>query len=269
MLPRHAQLPVSLHAALLLLWATSCSVVAAATQSVSLPTIVLVSSTDTHDSEYGRWLQLIYQHAFARLGYRLDYQGVPGARARLQAEAGQVDGEIHRPYEYQQQTRSMVRVEESHFDVSYEAYVIRDDLHFANWQALGQSGLHIEYRRGAKRAEKALTQAEAPTRLSDVTSTEQGLRKLAKGRVDVFIEQPLVAQHQLEKLRTEGAEYLLIHSAGTVDTLPTYAYLNRRHAKLASQLASVLRAMKRDGLIEQYHQLARSTPSADATVTRP
>lgn len=269
MLPRHALLPVSLHAALLLLWATSCSVVAAATQSVSLPTIVLVSSTDTHDSEYGRWLQLIYQHAFARLGYRLDYQGVPGARAPLLAEAGQVDGEIHRPYEYQQQTRSMVRVEESHFDVSYEAYVIRDDLHFANWQALGQSGLHIEYRRGAKRAEKALTQAVAPNRLSDVTSTEQGLRKLAKGRVDVFIEQTLVAQHQLEKLRTEGGEYLLIHSAGTVDTLPTYAYLNRGYAKLASQLASVLRSMKRDGLIEQYHRQAQDTPSADTTVTRP
>ena len=46
-------------------------------------TITLVSSLDTKESMYGRWLKLIYQDAFARLGYDFIYAGYPGGRAPI------------------------------------------------------------------------------------------------------------------------------------------------------------------------------------------
>ncbi|MGY3913575.1 hypothetical protein ACW5XW_23710 [Aeromonas piscicola] len=85
-------------------------------------TITLVSSLDTKESMYGRWLKLIYQDAFARLGYDFIYAGYPGGRAPHMAESGEVDGEIHRATEYQLQTRHLLKVPESHFTLSYEAY---------------------------------------------------------------------------------------------------------------------------------------------------
>ncbi|MEA9438998.1 hypothetical protein VCX44_25290, partial [Aeromonas caviae] len=44
--------------------------------------ITLVSSLETRESPYGRWLDLIYRDAFARLGYDFQYQGYPGGRAQ-------------------------------------------------------------------------------------------------------------------------------------------------------------------------------------------
>lgn len=135
------------------------------------PQITLVSSDDTYNSRYGCWLHNIYQEAFSRLGYEFIYRAVPGGRAPYLAEHGEVDGEIHRPYEYQQQTKNLIRVEQSPFDVTIEAYVVRANLQFHNWSELGNTGLKVEYRRGSKRAELELKQAVDPSLLTDVTST--------------------------------------------------------------------------------------------------
>lgn len=214
--------------------------------------ITLVSSDDTYNSRYGCWLHDIYQEAFSRLGYEFIYRGMPGGRAPFMAEKGDVDGEIHRPYEYQQQTKNLMRVEESPFDVTFEAYVIKTNLQFHDWSELGNAGLKVEYRRGTKRAEGKLKQAVAPSLLSDVTSTEQGLKKLLRGRTDVFIEQSLVYQDVMATLMPTSEAYKHIYSAGVIDELPSYAYLNRRHIGLVADLAYVIKQIKDNGLIEIY-----------------
>ncbi|WP_438510102.1 hypothetical protein, partial [Cetobacterium sp.] len=91
---------------------------------LSAKEIVLVSSEDTFKSKYGCWLYSIYNEAFSRLGYSFSYRGVPGGRAPKLAESGRVDGEIHRPFEYQKQTTNLIRVNEPHFQVTLEAYVV-------------------------------------------------------------------------------------------------------------------------------------------------
>ena len=216
------------------------------------PKITLVSSEDTYNSRYGCWLHNIYQEAFSRLGYEFIYRGVPGGRAPFMAEQGEVDGEIHRPYEYQQQTKNLIRVEQSPFDVTIEAYVVQANLQFHNWSELGNTGLKVEYRRGSKRAELELKQAIDPSLLTDVTSTEQGLKKLLRGRTDVFIEQSIVYQDVMASLMPTSEAYKHIYSAGIIDELPSHAYLNRRHIDLVTDLAYVIKQIKDDGLIEIY-----------------
>jgi polar amino acid transport system substrate-binding protein len=216
------------------------------------PKITLVSSEDTYNSRYGCWLHNIYQEAFSRLGYEFIYRGVPGGRAPFMAEQGEVDGEIHRPYEYQQQIKNLIRVEQSPLDVTIEAYVVQANLQFHNWSELGNAGLKVEYRRGSKRAELELKQAIDPSLLTDVTSTEQGLKKLLRGRTDVFIEQSLVYQDVMATLMPTSEAYKHIYSAGIIDELPSHAYLNRRHIGLVTDLAYIIKQIKDDGLIEIY-----------------
>ncbi|EKP0299053.1 transporter substrate-binding domain-containing protein [Aeromonas veronii] len=212
--------------------------------------IVLVSSEDTFKSRYGCWLYSIYSEAFSRLGYKLIYRGVPGGRAPILAEDGSVDGEIHRPLEYQQQTRTMIRVNESHFDVTIEAYVYDKRLKFNSWDDLRNGDLRIEFRRGSKRAGDALSKLIKPSLLTDVNTTEQGLKKLIKRRVDIFIEQTLVFDKNKKELLEASPEYEMINSAGIVDTLKGYAYLNKKHSKLAQRLALTLKIMKAENTIE-------------------
>ena len=212
--------------------------------------IVLVSSEDTFKSRYGCWLYNIYSEAFSKLGYKLIYHGVPGGRAPILAEDGAVDGEIHRPFEYQQQTKNMIRVNESHFYVTIEAYVLKNDLIFHSWHDLNRDGLRVEFRRGSKRAEEALSNSIKSSLLTDVNTTEQGLKKLLKGRTDVFIEQSFVFDKNKRELIKQSKDYLGIHSAGVIDTVDGYAYLNKKHAVLAKNVASTLKKMKLENRIE-------------------
>ncbi|MFM4871495.1 transporter substrate-binding domain-containing protein [Aeromonas veronii] len=221
-------------------------------KSANANNITLVSSEDTYNSMYGCWLHRIYSEAFSRLGYKLSYLAVPGGRAPLMAERGEVDGEIHRPFEYQSQTTNLIRVNEPHFLVTYETYVTKKTLKFHHWNELGLYGLRVEFRRGAKRAEKELTKVVPSSLLSDITSTEQGLKKLIRGRTDVFVEQTLVFKGVYETLQKDNKEFGFVYSAGIVDTLQNYVYLNKRHKTLGEKLALIIKDMKSDGSISTY-----------------
>lgn len=88
--------------------------------------------------------------------------------------------------------------------------------------------------------------------LSDITSTEQGLKKLIRGRTDVFVEQTLVFKGVYETLQKNNKEFGLVYSAGIVDTLQNYVYLNKRHKTLGEKLALIIKDMKSDGSISTY-----------------
>ncbi|WP_279454275.1 transporter substrate-binding domain-containing protein [Aeromonas veronii] len=93
-----------------------------------------------------------------------------------------------------------------------------------------------------------------PPLLSEVNTTEQGLKKLIKRRVDVFVEQTLVFDRSKHALLAESTEYNKIYSAGIVDTLAGYAYLNKKHSRLAKDLALMLKKMKAEGRVEQLKE---------------
>ena len=225
-------------------------------------TITLVSSLDTKESMYGRWLKLIYQDAFARLGYDFIYAGYPGGRAPHMAESGEVDGEIHRATEYQLQTRHLLKVPESHFTLSYEAYAAIPGIQLKGWSSLLGTSYRVEYRRGAKLPELALSQVVAPAQLFDISTVDQGMGKLLKGRSDLYIEQTMVARQAIAALITRSEAGTRIYSAGIMDTLDSYVYLHEKHKNLVAQLALVIRQMKQEGAIARYQQqaLQESTP---------
>lgn len=218
--------------------------------------ITLSSSIDTKESITGYWLALIYEEAFTRLGYEFRYIGYPGGRAPYLAERGEIDGEIHRPAEYQQQTQNLLKVPESHFSFSYEAYAFTPGILLDGWDSLRGTHYRVEYRRGAKLPELALAKVVDPTRLSTISTTEQGLGKLLKGRSDIYVEQTMVARHALSTLTASSEDAMSIYSAGMMANHSSFVSLHKKHSKLLGPLAGVLRQMKQEGTIDRFKKMA-------------
>lgn len=213
--------------------------------------IVLVSSQDTRESFYGRWLDLIYTEVFRRLGYEFHYRGYPGGRAPIMAERGEVDGEIHRPADYDKLAKNLIRVNEPSFPLSFVAYAVKPGISLSGWASLKNTNYAVEYRRGSKTPEIALPAVVRPEKLSNIETPEQGLKKLIKGRTDIYIDQEAVIT---EILRKSGPSP--VHQVGVMGTIQSHVYLHKKRAALAPKIAEVLKAMKREGLIKRYKQIA-------------
>lgn len=218
--------------------------------------IVLVSSHDTRNSFYGRWLFLIYTEAFRRLGYDFQYDGYPGARAPVMAENGDVDGEIYRSADYAKVTKNLIRVGEPHFLASYGAYAVKPGITLDGWKSLKKTDYRVEYRRGSKQPEAALTAIIKPENLSSITTAEQGLKKLIAGRTDVYVDTVYVVAETQSRLNSTGFPANKVYQAGIMVSENTYVYMHKKHSALVPKIAKVLKEMKQEGLIEHYKKIA-------------
>ncbi len=224
--------------------------------SVAAEKIVLVSSKDTKTSFYGRWLDLIYAEVFRRLGYEFQYDGYPGGRAPIMAENGEVDGEIHRGVEYEKVTKNLLRVPEPSISASYMAYTVSSGIVLNGWESLKNTSYTVEYRRGAKVPEAALPSVVNAEKLSDITTAEQGFKKLITGRIDIYIEQEAVALETLQKLDPTEFNIKSVYIAGIMYSGESYVYLHKKHTNLLPKIADTLKVMKREGVIERYKEVA-------------
>ncbi len=219
------------------------------------PDFVLAGTDDTKQSFYGAWLTLIYAEAFQRLGYHFVFAGYPAKRAGAMADQGQVDGEIQRVADYGVRHPNLLRVDESHFSMRYAAYAARPMAPLAGWRSLTGTAYKIEYRSGVTLCEQALTGRVAPARLSAVASVPLGLRKLMRGRTDLFIDADRIVESYLAKDEFKDSG---LRKVGDMDDVAFHAFLHKRHASLAPALAKVLRDMKGEGLIERFRLQADS-----------
>lgn len=211
----------------------------------------IVLAADGDASTYGsRWVRLIYDEAFRRLGVPFQLEHFTLARRAALAEAGRIDGETSRIYSYGDSHPHLVRVEESLIDLGFALYTANPALRLARIEELRSTGYLVEYRRGIKICEDNLRPLIAAERLSDVPTTEQGLKKLAFRRTDLYCDIDAYVLQELQSPEFKGAEVRKVVSIG--NAVPTYPYLNKKHAALAPRLAAVLKQMKAEGLIEVY-----------------
>ncbi|MDO8319977.1 hypothetical protein [Rhodoferax sp.] len=208
---------------------------------------------DTWGSRLG-WL--IYTEAFKRLGMAFRMEHYTLARGAAMVEQGQADAELSRVYEYGAERPYLVRVDESIVDLGFSLYTAKPALRMVQLDDLRTSQHLVEYRRGLLLCESTLRPLVAPERLTDVATREQGLKKLLAGRTDLYCEIDVYVQQELHtpefKDLPNVANVRKLISLGK--SVPTYPYLHKKHAELAPRLATVLRQMKAQGLIETYQR---------------
>lgn len=222
--------------------------------------MVLVGTESVKNSMYGPWLTMVFTEAFHRLGYSLVYQGYPAARASALSDAGEVDGEISRVFEYQETHPNLIRVDEIVYSTNFVAFAAKPGITLNGWKSLRDTTYKVEYRRGVKLSKSELSQVVAPDRLSDVTSAEQGLKKLITGRTDLYVDVEFTILKAIQKVNSNEFDVSTLYQAGIMQKVDAYVYLHKKYAALVPKLAEVLRAMKREGLFECYFKITSKQP---------
>ena len=221
------------------------------------PTPFLLGTDLEETSLMGKWYRHIYGEAFRRMGVPLKVVTVPTARLPSIVGQGDINGQGSRVFAYAESHPNEVRVEEVLHEVRLALYAFGpprnaepprrlEDLTAGKWT--------VEYRRGVAICEKKLKPVLPAERLSDVTTVEQGLKKLKAGRTDFYCDFDTAVRNELVTAEFNGDTGF--HQALDLNVgLPLYPYLHKSHAELAPRLAETLRKMKAEGLIERYlHQ---------------
>lgn len=197
------------------------------------------------------WAGLVYAEAFRRMNIPLEMADYTLARRSVLIEEGAIDGEGSRILAYADAHPELVRVDEVLIDFTFSVYAANPKLSARRLEDLPADAI-VEYRRGVLMCENTLKKAIPAERLSNITSTEQGVKKLLAGRTDAYCDIDLYVSEalHLEELKEAGTVRKLFDIAA----VPTYPYLAKKHAALAPRLAAALKQMKAEGLLDAYHK---------------
>lgn len=222
--------------------------------AASQPLKPFVMATDQPDTTYeGRWQRLVFQEAFRRLGIPVEIELMPAQRVSAMVDAGAVDGQTLRVFDYADKHPEQVRVEEPVSEVRFALWVNNPALTLARLQDLTAKDWIGIHRRGVELCQRALSSVTSPDRLSTVSTEQAGLRMLLKGRIDYYCEMDVVIQNALHSPEFKAsASVRPILAIG--DRIMLYPYLYKTHAELAPRLAVVLNGMKTEGLLERFRQ---------------
>lgn len=205
------------------------------------------------DSYTGRLVPRIYNELFRRLQVPLEFVRYPAARLSMQIEHGAVDGEIARAAGYADSHPDLVRVQESVLDAVFALYVDGNRVNLRQLNELSITGWRVAYRTGVLYCENTLRRLVTPDRLTTVSTPQQGLQLLQRNRVDLYCDVDLAVVNHLygPEFRDSRSLRKLLDAS---DPAPLYPYFLAKHADLAVRAATVLKQMKREGLLQRYDQ---------------
>lgn len=214
-----------------------------------------VMAADADPDTYGYKLsKLVYTEAFKRLGVPLQIVNYTLARRTAMVEEGIIDGEVSRVLAYGDAHPELIRVEVPVMDFTFSLFAAKPELRVQRVEDLAAANVVVEYRRGVLMCENTLKKFVPAERLSDVPASDQGVKKLSAGRTDVFCDIDLYVRQALNS--QELKDVTNIRKLFNIASVPTYPYLNKKHADLVPRLTAVLKQMKAEGLLDSYPRQA-------------
>lgn len=201
-----------------------------------------------------RWATLIYAEAFKRLGIPVKIAQYTLARRTAMVEEGLIDGEVSRIYAYGDSHPELIRVDVPVMDFTFSLFAAKPEVRVQRVEDLAAPNLVVEYRRGVLMCENTLKKFVPAERLSDVPASDQGVKKLSAGRTDVFCDIDIYVRQALNS--PDVKDVANVRKLFNIASVPTYPYVNKKHADLVPRLTSVLKQMKAEGLLDAYPRQA-------------
>ncbi|NRD72326.1 hypothetical protein HQQ94_03525 [Shewanella sp. VB17] len=217
---------------------------------------------DPNSNLYAKWITLVYTDAFSQLDIDFAYSVMPALRASNMVDLGKVDGEPIRVANYATKHPNLVRIEEPLITANLSVFTYDPSIVIHSWKDLQNSQYNVEYYRGMSLAHQRLSQYIKPNRLSDSSSPAQSLRKLLRGRIDVYIDTDLLTKELLASPEFSNSH---IQMVAKLEAFSSYGYLHQRHTELAIQLAGVLRQMKSENKLNAYFKQAKQSIKLQGT----
>jgi len=194
--------------------------------------------TPYHNATRTGYLDVLLKEAFKRTGHPLKIVDRPGERSLLDANLGRVDGDTNRVAGLQKLYPNLVQVPEKLFDWKFVAFSNQKLNLSKGWQALKPHS--ISYITGWKIFEANIPKG---TNAIAVRNVELLFSLLQKNRAELILYESLQGQQYAREHNMRGIKMIeppLAHRA-------KFLYLNKKYIWLVPQLATALRAMKRDG----------------------
>jgi hypothetical protein len=220
---------------------------------VAPPAGSLVLGTDQAEGTFfGKWQRQIFTEVARRLGVHAVFVMFPLPRLSPSVESEEIDGEMNRTAEYGAAHPALVRVEEPVVSIVFAVYTADPARQSDGLKSVPPNAV-VEYRRGVLGCENALKPVIVPAQLSDILTTEQGLKKLVSRRTDFYCDTDLAVLNHMSAAR--AAEFSAVRKLFDVgSSTPLYPYLSKKNASLAPKLAAALKQMKAEGLVERYRR---------------
>ena len=214
---------------------------------------IVMACSVSQETPVGKWLHLIYAEAFTRLGIEFECPFYPPKRASNMADEGMVDGEPARAAYYAKDHSNLIRLDVPVGSVKFTAFATNSTIQLDGWESLRKTDYRVEYLRGIKACEEGLPDVVSPDKLSAISRVMQGLKRLAAGRIDIFVhlEADVMAALRIDEFKDFG-----IQKAGVMEQQIAYPYLHKKHQELVPKLETVLKEMRKEGLIEKYQDIA-------------
>lgn len=230
----------------------ACSVHAQVPQAQAAPTLVL--GTPRPDGNYGGvLLRSIHQEVFRRLGVLIEIQTVPTARLSMELSSGHIDGDLSRPWAFADSQHNLVRVDESILTVAFALWAVNPKIGLQRLDQLPGTDLTVVFTRGVVECEQSLLALLPANRVMNTTTTVNALNMLHYGRNDLYCGLDLAVLSDAGNAEFAGRP-APIKVLNIGEPIPLYLYLQRKHAALAPQIATILRKMKATGVIEQLRK---------------
>ncbi|NRD72430.1 hypothetical protein HQQ94_04050 [Shewanella sp. VB17] len=196
-----------------------------------------------------KWAELVYTDAFSRLNIDFSYKIMPAIRASKMIDLGKIDGEPIRWSTYSDSHPSLIRIEYPLGSGSINAYTYDPSIKIDSWEDIQKQEYKVEYYRGIAIAKLRLSQYVAADRLTDSSSPAESLRKIIRGRIDIYIGSKALTTSLLATPEFTNSHILMI---AKLEEILSYGYLHSSHSDLAVKLVDVFRQMKSEGKFKNY-----------------
>lgn len=203
------------------------------------------------ESPSTQFLLKLYSEAFKRIGYQFSYEEMPNNRASILSDEGKkYAGELSRVSNYDSKHPQMKKLEMPHYSVEFLAISAKyPRFKLAGWDSLTGKNLKIVYRRGTKIIEDNLPQRVSDKNIIAISETEQGLKLVETGRVDLFLEGSVNVARFFETTHYKASD---LYFAGVMQKLDIHMFIHENYRAVIPKLNAVLKDMKEEGLFEVF-----------------
>mgnify|MGYP000426774199 CR=1 FL=1 len=195
------------------------------------------------DSYQARIIVPILSEAFKRNQISFHAEYYPSLRSLQLSNSGEFDGELHRVYNFFEVSDgkypNLLRIESLLLSVWLSAFSTKN-LKIESWEDL--NSYTVIFYRGRKNVEKQLLRVLPKEQIHEVNTDEQAFRMLVAGRADIVISESL----QGNKIIANNPKLSHVVEVAKMHETKIYAYIHKRHEKLAPQIADTIEKMRAD-----------------------
>ncbi|XPV77905.1 MAG: hypothetical protein ACNI27_08280 [Desulfovibrio sp.] len=197
------------------------------------------------DSYQARVASAILSEALNRNNHTFRAQSFPSLRALAMSNAGYVDGELHRVYEFHQvsngQYPNLVRIDSKLMTIYLSVFTTVQDAYVKDWRDL--KGKDVGYLLGRQNVKTKLNEVSDSDHIFPQPKEINLFSMLASNRFKFIISESVEGQSILRS----SPKFRDIYEVTRLEETYIYAYLHMKHKELAKTLATTIDKMKADG----------------------